>query len=69
MTSDYTPEAPVLEAAAAEFAAATAMPPLLFDLAPAEGCRAVDGALAGTHAAQAAITQAAGFLRDALAAA
>jgi acetyl esterase/lipase len=42
MTSDYTPEAPVLETAAAEFAAATANPPYLFDLAPAEGRKAVD---------------------------
>ncbi len=47
MTSDYTPEAPVLEAAAAEFAAATANPPYLFDLAPAEGRKAVDEVQSG----------------------
>jgi acetyl esterase/lipase len=34
--------APVLEPAAAEFAAATANPPYLFDLAPADGRKAVD---------------------------
>jgi acetyl esterase/lipase len=47
MTSDYTPEAPVLEAAAAAFAAATAKPPFLFDLAPAEGRKAVDEVQSG----------------------
>lgn len=38
---------PVLEPAAAEFAAATANPPYLFDLAPAEGRKAVDEVQAG----------------------
>jgi acetyl esterase/lipase len=47
MTSDYIPEAPVLEAAAAEFVAATANPPYLFDLAPAEGRKAVDEVQSG----------------------
>jgi acetyl esterase/lipase len=47
MTSDYTPEAPVLEAAAAAFAAATAKPPFLFDLAPTEGRKAVDEVQSG----------------------
>ncbi|MFJ9846005.1 alpha/beta hydrolase [Kitasatospora sp. NPDC101155] len=37
-----TPVTPVLEKAAADFAAATANPPYLFDLAPAEGRKAVD---------------------------
>ncbi|WP_329014406.1 alpha/beta hydrolase [Streptomyces sp. NBC_00690] len=36
------PVTPVLEEAAAEFAAATANPPYLFDLGPAEGRKAVD---------------------------
>jgi len=47
MTSDYIPEAPVLEQAAAEFAAATAQPPFLFDLDPAEGRKAVDEVQSG----------------------
>ncbi|HET9172947.1 MAG TPA: alpha/beta hydrolase [Actinospica sp.] len=47
MTSDYTPEAPVLEPAAAAFAAATGQPPFLFDLAPAEGRKAVDEVQSG----------------------
>jgi acetyl esterase len=47
MTSDYIPEAPVLEQAAAEFAAATATPPFLFDLDPAEGRKAVDEVQSG----------------------
>ncbi|MFE9809265.1 alpha/beta hydrolase [Streptomyces sp. NPDC005227] len=38
---------PVLEPAAAAFAAATANPPYLFDLAPAEGRKAVDEVQAG----------------------
>ncbi|MFF8847266.1 alpha/beta hydrolase [Streptomyces sp. NPDC015127] len=38
---------PVLEPAAAAFAAATANPPYLFDLAPAEGRKAVDEAQSG----------------------
>ncbi|MFE3849811.1 alpha/beta hydrolase [Streptomyces griseorubiginosus] len=45
--SDYTPTAPVLEPAAAEFAAATANPPYLFDLGPAEGRKAVDEVQSG----------------------
>ena len=40
--TEYTPVAPVLEQAAAEFAAATANPPYLFDLGPVEGRKAVD---------------------------
>jgi acetyl esterase len=43
----YTPEAPVLEQAAADFAAATANPPYLFDLDPAEGRKAVDEVQSG----------------------
>ncbi|SDF78262.1 Acetyl esterase/lipase [Lentzea fradiae] len=38
---------PVLEPAAAEFAAATAKPPFLFDLAPEEGRKAVDEVQSG----------------------
>jgi acetyl esterase/lipase len=45
--SEYTPVVPVLEPAAAEFAAATANPPYLFDLGPAEGRKAVDGVQSG----------------------
>ncbi|MBV6699806.1 alpha/beta hydrolase [Kitasatospora aureofaciens] len=45
--SEYSPTAPVLEQAAAEFAAATANPPFLFDLGPAEGRKAVDEVQAG----------------------
>ncbi|MFJ1707024.1 alpha/beta hydrolase [Kitasatospora sp. NPDC088346] len=46
--SDRAPAvAPVLEAAATEFAAATANPPYLFDLTPAEGRKAVDEVQAG----------------------
>ncbi len=40
--SDHSAAAPVLEQATAEFAAATANPPFLFELGPAEGCKAVD---------------------------
>ena len=47
MTSQYIPEAPVLEPAAAEFAAATAKPPFLFELTPAEGRSAVDEVQSG----------------------
>ncbi|MGW1894330.1 alpha/beta hydrolase [Streptomyces sp. NPDC002004] len=47
MSDEYTPEAPVLEPAAAEFAAATAKPPFLFDLGPTEGRRAVDEVQSG----------------------
>ncbi|MFD3458040.1 esterase, partial [Streptomyces sp. NPDC058691] len=42
MSEQYTPTSPVLEPAAADFAAATAKPPFLFDLDPAEGRKAVD---------------------------
>ena len=42
-----TPAAPVLEPAAAEFAAATANPPYLFDLGPAEGRKTVDDVQSG----------------------
>lgn len=45
--SAYVPTAPVLEPAAADFAAATAKPPFLFDLAPAEGRKAVDEVQSG----------------------
>ncbi|MFF0445289.1 alpha/beta hydrolase [Streptomyces sp. NPDC004609] len=47
MSESYTPEAPVLEQAAAEFAAATSGPPYLFDLGPAEGRKAVDEVQSG----------------------
>ena len=42
-----TPAAPVLEPAAAAFAEATANPPYLFDLPPAEGRAAVDEVQSG----------------------
>ncbi|MGV9346162.1 alpha/beta hydrolase [Streptomyces spiralis] len=42
-----TPFTPVLEPAAADFAAATANPPYLFDLPPAEGRKAVDEVQSG----------------------
>ncbi|MFF3277473.1 alpha/beta hydrolase [Streptomyces chrestomyceticus] len=45
--TDTAQSAPVLEAAAAEFAAATANPPYLFDLGPAEGRKAVDEVQSG----------------------
>jgi acetyl esterase len=45
--SETTPAAPVLESAAAEFAAATANPPYLFDLGPVEGRKAVDEVQSG----------------------
>ncbi|MFC1414315.1 alpha/beta hydrolase [Streptacidiphilus sp. N1-12] len=45
--TEHTPAAPVLEQAAAEFAAATANPPYLFDLGPAEGRKAVDEVQSG----------------------
>lgn len=44
---EYVPTAPVLEPAAADFAAATAKPPFLFDLDPAEGRKAVDEVQSG----------------------
>ncbi|QMU77950.1 alpha/beta hydrolase [Streptacidiphilus sp. PB12-B1b] len=47
MPEDYTPTAPVLETAAAEFAAATAKPPYLFDLGPEEGRKTVDEVQSG----------------------
>ncbi|MGW6404635.1 alpha/beta hydrolase [Streptomyces sp. NPDC055134] len=40
--SEYVPTAPVLEQAAAEFAAATSKPPFLFDLGPVEGRKSID---------------------------
>ncbi|AZM48610.1 esterase [Streptomyces sp. WAC 06738] len=43
----YTPAAPVLEPAAAAFAEATANPPYLFDLGPAEGRKTVDEVQSG----------------------
>ncbi|MFD0115833.1 alpha/beta hydrolase [Streptomyces sp. NPDC058320] len=45
--SEYIPAAPVLEQAAAEFAAATAKPPFLFDLGPEEGRKTVDEVQSG----------------------
>jgi acetyl esterase len=45
--TEYVPSAPVLEQAAADFAAATASPPYLFDLGPAEGRKAVDEVQSG----------------------
>ncbi|MER6979119.1 alpha/beta hydrolase [Streptomyces carpinensis] len=45
--TDHTPTAPVLEAAAAEFSAATANPPYLFDLGPVEGRKAVNEVQSG----------------------
>ncbi|MFE6957374.1 alpha/beta hydrolase [Streptomyces sp. NPDC057696] len=45
--SEYIPAAPVLEQAAAEFAAATAKPPFLFDLGPEKGRRTVDEVQSG----------------------
>ncbi|MFI2242659.1 alpha/beta hydrolase [Streptomyces chrestomyceticus] len=45
--TDTAQSDPVLEAAAAEFAAATANPPYLFDLGPAEGRKAVDEVQSG----------------------
>ncbi|MFF4838332.1 alpha/beta hydrolase [Streptomyces sp. NPDC001315] len=48
MSNDSTtPVTPVLETAAAEFSAATANPPYLFDLAPADGRKAVDEVQSG----------------------
>ncbi|WP_372349492.1 alpha/beta hydrolase [Streptomyces sp. KL116D] len=46
-TTPTTPAEPVLEPAAAAFAEATANPPYLFDLAPAEGRKAVDEVQSG----------------------
>ncbi|MEU1598314.1 alpha/beta hydrolase [Streptomyces sp. NPDC005708] len=45
--SQHAPLAPVLEPAAAEFAKATANPPYLFDLGPAEGRKTVDQVQSG----------------------
>jgi acetyl esterase len=45
--SESTPATPVLEPAAAEFAAATANPPYLFDLGPEKGRNAVDEVQSG----------------------
>jgi acetyl esterase/lipase len=45
--STYIPGVPVLEQAAAEFAAATANPPYLFDLGPVEGRKTVDEVQSG----------------------
>ncbi|MCX5414289.1 alpha/beta hydrolase [Streptomyces sp. NBC_00059] len=47
MSDAVEPVAPVLEPAAAAFAEATANPPYLFDLAPAEGRKAVDEVQSG----------------------
>ncbi|MFJ3644909.1 alpha/beta hydrolase [Streptomyces murinus] len=47
MPDAVAPPQPVLEPAAAEFAAATAKPPFLFDLPPAEGRKAVDEVQSG----------------------
>ncbi|MGH3584832.1 MAG: alpha/beta hydrolase [Pseudonocardia sp.] len=43
----YVPTSPVLEPSAAEFAAATANPPFLFDLGPVEGRKTVDEVQSG----------------------
>ncbi|MER7668216.1 alpha/beta hydrolase [Kitasatospora sp. NPDC096128] len=48
--SEYSPVPPVLEQAAADFAAATANPPYLFDLGPIEGRKAVDEVQSGETA-------------------
>jgi acetyl esterase/lipase len=45
--TEYVPAAPILEPAAADFAAATANPPYLFDLGPVEGRKAVDEVQSG----------------------
>ncbi|MFI1828234.1 alpha/beta hydrolase [Streptomyces sp. NPDC020412] len=45
--SAYVPNPPVLEPVAAEFAAATANPPYLFDLGPVEGRKTVDEVQSG----------------------
>ncbi|WP_435875885.1 hypothetical protein [Saccharopolyspora shandongensis] len=45
---EYVLTPPVLEPAAAEFAAATADPPFLFDLGPVDGRKAVDEASPAT---------------------
>ncbi|MFE6487997.1 alpha/beta hydrolase, partial [Streptomyces sp. NPDC057757] len=47
MSDAVEPVVPVLEPAAAAFAEATANPPYLFDLAPAEGRKAVDEVQSG----------------------
>ncbi|MFE6524920.1 alpha/beta hydrolase [Streptomyces sp. NPDC057794] len=47
MSHTFEPAEPVLEPAAAAFAEATANPPYLFDLAPAEGRKAVDEVQSG----------------------
>ncbi|MDH6108078.1 acetyl esterase [Kitasatospora sp. MAP12-15] len=47
MTHDFEPVQPVLETAAAAFAQATAEPPYLFQLTPAEGRKAVDEVQSG----------------------
>ncbi|MEV7289227.1 alpha/beta hydrolase [Streptomyces sp. NPDC093252] len=47
MSDALTPVQPVLEPAAKAFAEATAAPPYLFDLAPADGRRAVDEVQSG----------------------
>ncbi|MGW6008050.1 alpha/beta hydrolase [Streptomyces sp. NPDC055210] len=47
MSKAFTPVEPVLEPAAAAFAEATANPPYLFDLAPADGRKAVDEVQSG----------------------
>ncbi|MBD0418802.1 alpha/beta hydrolase [Streptomyces sp. NPDC052309] len=47
MSHTYEPVQPVLEPAAAAFAEATANPPYLFDLPPAEGRKAVDEVQSG----------------------
>ena len=44
---EYVPTPPVLESSAAEFAAATATPPFLFDLGPVEGRKTVDEVQSG----------------------
>ncbi|MER7840701.1 alpha/beta hydrolase [Streptomyces sp. NPDC096040] len=50
MSEAFTPVKPVLEPAAQAFVEATANPPYLFDLAPAEGRKAVDEVQSGETA-------------------
>lgn len=45
--TEYVPTSPALEPAAAEFAAATANPPFLFDLGPVDGRKTVDEVQSG----------------------
>ena len=55
--TEYVPEVPVLEPAAAEFAAATANPPFLYQIPPAEGREAVAGVQSGDGVAKPAVDE------------